>query len=396
MRSAATVAMAIALAVSACGGDASSADTTLPSPAAVPTTVPPPDTTEPPAEEAAVAPTTVPSGPPFLYQGSRGPWVAALQALLICSGQAGMDADGVFGERTAVAVANSQADAGRSLTGEPDRALFALLARQCERVEVVAVAGGGSVLVAGNVGGEDADRFLVEVEAGQVLRLSVEPMLSLTVEDPGGNALAADSGVIAYEIPVAGVAGVVVSAPVPADYLLEIALGPPGPGFVTGPHPEEDFDAAAWPGSAWPGPGAGGLVDAGGPEFCTGGPDGCVRHRIVVVGHPGVFSGSGADNPAPVMAWLVRYGTGWGDGEEPGEVVAALAFTAPIGDSVFDDCTPPGGSGPVVAYGDRLRGILTGAVGWDGAAGELSRVDPGRLVCRGPAGEPVAVGPGFG
>jgi hypothetical protein len=322
--------------------------------------------------------------------------VAALQALLICNGQTGIDADGVFGERTAVAVANSQADAGRSLTGEPDLALFALLARRCERVEAVAVAGGRSVRVAGNVGGEDVDRFLVEVEAGQVLRLSVEPMLPLAVEDPGGSALTADSGVIASEMPVAGVASVVVSAPVPANYLLEIAVGSPGPGFATGPHPGEVFDAAAWPGSAWPGSTDGGLVDAGGLEFCVDGPDGCVRHRIMVVGHPGAFSGSGADNPAPVMAWLVRYGAGPGDGEEPGEVVAALAFTAPIGDSVFADCAPPGGNGPVVAYGDRLRGILTGAIGWDGAPGELSRVDPGRLVCRGPAGEPVAVGPGFG
>jgi peptidoglycan hydrolase-like protein with peptidoglycan-binding domain len=139
---------------------------------------------------AAVTTTTQPggriilsvNGPAFIKETEKGPYVAALQFYLVCTGHGQPSAgggevtiDGSFGPITADAVAYYQAELRLIPTGDPDEATFASLARDCRDERTVAFAEGESeVEIAGSTAPGDEEVFIIDGREGQVLGLRTD------------------------------------------------------------------------------------------------------------------------------------------------------------------------------------------------------------------------------
>ena len=190
----------------------------------------------------------------------------------------------------------------------------------------------------------------------------------------------------------------VVEAPAATTYLLRIDLAPPGEtgedtGVVEGP-----FEADDWIGMEWNGNLPGGLVDHGGTTDCDGeeSDSPCHAYYGTIVSRPGGFTGSGADNPVEAMAWLLRDTGAMVDGQAVWQIVDAVVFEAPIGDTVLSMCYPQGAAHRLIAHADLVKGTVTAAVGWNWLSQVIEVIPPDRVVCVDGAGDRIAVGPGFG
>ena len=135
------------------------------------------------------------NGPAFVHEGDRGPYVAALQHYLVCTGHAqpsqeggSVSVDGVYGPITADAVAFYQAELRRIPTGDPDEDTFASLARDCREEQTVTFDEGATTTeVAGNAAPGDEEVFVMNGRDGQVLSIRpTEGLVTLTVVGADG------------------------------------------------------------------------------------------------------------------------------------------------------------------------------------------------------------------
>ncbi len=225
----APIAVVVAVAVGACGGDAVSSATTTTAGETTPTVVLTPTTTTSGLVQLE------PNAEPFIRLGERGEYVAALQFLLICNGYERMGeeapavtVDGVFGPITGSLVAYAQAEMRRVPTGEPDEATFAALARRCGAERTIEfVEGESEVRVAGNVDPNDDDAFLLEGVAGQHLGLEVlDGPVQVTVQASEGTTIKAAGDEVPWsqELPADGVYRIRVISDETASYALRIEL----------------------------------------------------------------------------------------------------------------------------------------------------------------------------
>lgn len=165
-------------------------------PAAAPTTTTVTTTTAPTATtQPAGRVILTANGPSFIREGDRGPYVAALQHYLACTGHAqpsqeggSVSVDGVYGPITADAVAYYQAELRRIPTGDPDEETFASLARDCREAQTVTFdEGATSTEVAGNAAAGDEEVFVMAGREGQVLSIRpTEGLVTITVVGADG------------------------------------------------------------------------------------------------------------------------------------------------------------------------------------------------------------------
>lgn len=172
-----------------------------------------------------------PNAAPFLRQGDRGPYVAALQFYLLCvgieepePGGSVVTVDGSFGPVTALAVAYYQAQLRRVPSGSPDEETFASLARDCDRERSLEFpVGEFSEEVAGHAAPGNDQVFFYEGGDGQVLRLTpVEGAVGIAVYAADGSPVAvAETGErFDAELPGAQLYSIRVSASAPTSFLL--------------------------------------------------------------------------------------------------------------------------------------------------------------------------------
>ncbi|MCJ7726287.1 MAG: peptidoglycan-binding protein [Acidimicrobiia bacterium] len=382
--------LVVVLVGAACGDDTSPALETVATTSTTTTTT---------STTTTTTTTTLPSGPVFIREGDRGNEVVALQTLLTCAGYGTLVADGVYGSKTAAAVQAAQAAFSKEQTGEPDEETFALVSRECDRAELLDLGGDGSTLLVGNVADGDDDLFTVGVRTGSVLTVETDHSVTLRVDGEDGGSLESQDGRLVYESPAAQLATIAVSATAPTTYVLSVDLAPPGAnaGGEAGGG-EGPVDAAEGIGKDWSGDLPGGLVDFDGTVDCVGEESGsdCHAYYGTIVARPGSFTGSGADNPIEAMAWLLRNTGAQVNGHALWEIVDAVVFEAPIGDTVLNECYPRGGGRNLVVHADLTLGSVTGAVQWDWLSQEISIIAPDGIVCVNGAGDHIAVGPGFG
>ena len=181
--------------------------------------------------EAATTAAPRPPGPAFIMKGESGPYVRALQSYLDCAGYGPLAIDGVFGDGTAGAVSEAQADENKISNGEPDEETFAWLSRACFDDRVVGFsAGASSADVAGNAAPGDDDVLRIRVLAGQEMTVTVQGAVEIAIQGADGNVLHRPDGSaqVTVAIPSAQNYFIRVSAASPTSYLLTITV-PPGP-----------------------------------------------------------------------------------------------------------------------------------------------------------------------
>ena len=177
------------------------------------------------------------NGEPFITEGDRGAYVAALQFYLICTGHAEpapgalVTIDGSFGPLTADAVAWYQAELRRIPTGNPDEATFWSLARDCADERPITFPDGEvSADVAGSVGPGDQEIFGFDGARGQILRLTlVEGDVTIAVLGPDGTEVDAtvEEGFVEAELAGAVSYTIRVSATVDTSFLITAAVRSP-------------------------------------------------------------------------------------------------------------------------------------------------------------------------
>jgi peptidoglycan hydrolase-like protein with peptidoglycan-binding domain len=151
--------------------------------------------------------TLSPNGPAFILEGTRGPYVEALQHYLVCTGHGqprtdgAVSVDGVFGPITADAVAWYQAELRRIPTGDPDEETFASLARDCDTDRTIAFEPGVIVIeVAGNAAPGDDDVLVLSGQDGQVLSIELtEGAVTITVTGADGSTVDGDTSTGRWE-----------------------------------------------------------------------------------------------------------------------------------------------------------------------------------------------------
>lgn len=199
--------MAWALVAVACtGSTATTTTTTPPTTGASTTTAPAPTTTTEPL---------IPNGPALVGEGDSNELVAAVQFLLNCNGYGAGAVDGVYGPNTRSAIESVQRDMGREVTGGIDDETFAELARSCDETRRVVLDDlMTQVVVAGNTSAPDPDGYLVRVDEGATL--------TVTVSSADGGARAAARGVDGSSLGRPPAAVWAAEAPSTQDYLVEI------------------------------------------------------------------------------------------------------------------------------------------------------------------------------
>ena len=183
----------LATVLSACtGGEAesttSSTSSTVPA-STTTTTLSPPDTSGDVVLQE--------NGPVFIADTDRGPLVASLQFLLVCTGfdrptsdSPEMIIDGIYGPITSQAVAYAQASLRRIPTGEVDEETFAELSRRCEANRQLDFSEGSVASVAGNVAPGDEDVYALALRADQRVTVAIrQGDVDVVVEDASGEVL---------------------------------------------------------------------------------------------------------------------------------------------------------------------------------------------------------------
>ncbi|HSM02524.1 MAG TPA: peptidoglycan-binding domain-containing protein [Acidimicrobiia bacterium] len=214
-----------AVALSACGG------TSAPTTTSTSTTLPVTTTT------IGGRVTLEPNDTPFVSQGDRGAYVAALQFYLICTGHeepspgALVTIDGSFGPLTADAVAWYQAELRRIPTGDPDEATFQSLARDCADDRSITFPDGEVITdVAGSAGPGDPETFVFDGARGQILSLNVtEGDVTVTILGPDGEEVDAtvEEGFTEAELAGAVTYTIRVSATTETSFLMTAAVRSP-------------------------------------------------------------------------------------------------------------------------------------------------------------------------
>lgn len=216
--------LAVALVATAC--TASSATTTT-------TTAPPttmaPTTTAPPAGDTGF----VSDGDVFIPEGTRGPFVEAMQFYLVCAGHQTVGdegpevtIDGAFGPITGDAVALFQAINGIIPTGEPSESTFALMARSCATARPVGFEEGATTTeVAGHTSPDDPDVLTIAGSAKQLLTLVVlEGDVTVSVTGADGAEVQSATTPWEAELPAAQDYLIRVDAPGGTSYRLSVGL----------------------------------------------------------------------------------------------------------------------------------------------------------------------------
>lgn len=172
------LAVALALTVAACGGDAQSpaSDTSVTTATTVASSEPPTDTSAPTTSTTST--TAAPTGP-LVQEGDRNATVAAFQHLLNCAGYGQLVVDGVFGPATLAAVEAAQTALNKTVDGAPDDATLAELSRQCNAVRRIDVRQTSAVV--GNVAPGDSESFIFAARAGTEITVAVSPPTGVTV-----------------------------------------------------------------------------------------------------------------------------------------------------------------------------------------------------------------------
>jgi peptidoglycan hydrolase-like protein with peptidoglycan-binding domain len=219
--------LAVAMAAAACSGETTSTTT-----AETTTTI----TTATTVATGRV--TLTPNGAPFILEGTRGPYVAALQHYLVCTGHAqpspgggSVTADGVFGPITADAVAYYQAELRLIPTGDPDEATFASLARDCNDERTITFEEGANTTeIAGSVAPGDNENLVLAGTNGEVLTiLTADGVVDLTVTGADGTVVddATPGETWEAELPVDQNYSITVSAASNVSYRLTLSTRSP-------------------------------------------------------------------------------------------------------------------------------------------------------------------------
>lgn len=178
------------------------------------------------------------NGPAFILEGTRGPYVEALQHYLVCTGHGqptvdggSVSIDGVYGPITADAVAWYQAELRRIPTGEPDAEVFASLARDCSTAREISFEPGVVVLeVAGNAAPGDEDVMIISGEKGQVLSITLgEGAVTISVVGTDGSPIegATATGGWDAELPATQPYQIRIGADTPTSYQLTLSTRSP-------------------------------------------------------------------------------------------------------------------------------------------------------------------------
>lgn len=219
--------LGVTLAVAACSGD------TVPVTTSSSTTTLVTTTTTPDGRVTLTA-----NGPAFILEGTRGPFVEALQHYLVCTdhaqpttGGGSVSVDGVFGPITADAVAYYQAELRRIPTGDPDEDTFASLARDCDADRTIEFeAGTNTKEVAGNAAPNDDDILVLAGQDGQVLSIQLtEGAVTITVIGPDGSPIDGATATNGWEaeLPADGDYRIQVAADSASSYLLTFSTRSP-------------------------------------------------------------------------------------------------------------------------------------------------------------------------
>ncbi|MCJ7726820.1 MAG: peptidoglycan-binding protein [Acidimicrobiia bacterium] len=177
------LAAALALAVTACGGDGSALTTsTIPNATTTPdastttaSTVPAETTTS----TSTTTTTTLPSGPALATEGDNNETVEAFQWLLNCNGYGDLTIDGAFGPATLAAVEAAQIAIGKADDGAPDEETLAALSRTCS--EDRRITPDTAVTLVGNAAPEDPETYPVALLSDSVLTAAITPAAGLTI-----------------------------------------------------------------------------------------------------------------------------------------------------------------------------------------------------------------------
>jgi peptidoglycan hydrolase-like protein with peptidoglycan-binding domain len=372
------------LVAAGCSGEAAetgeTAETTAPTaaPDGTSTTRPDETTTSTSTASDTSAGSTEPL-PAFLVEGDRGSYVAALQFLLDCAGYGPVTVDGVFGPRTAQAVRLAQGAEGKRITGEPDEATFALLARACGERRVLYLvsdgqfdASGNTILeIAGNVADGDPDTFDLAIDGGRSISVEVvmRAPVDVSVEGPDGTVLhPPGETTFTVEIPVTEVYTIRVSGVGPASYQLFLKI-PPRP-------PDEPFDPSEWIGIEYSGDHPEGLEFVRGQ--CVGVDLSCdyaftLTVRPEAVGLSGIISG-----PVDYLGLLERsLGNAW-------RIVDAETVRVDGDEIVSATCFTNEGNVETVGIWDYPERILH-AFAWNVEDEQLSLIPGDAVTCLDPA-----------
>jgi len=215
--------LTVALVAAACTSSTPATTTTAP-----PTTTAPTTTTPQAGSDGFVS-----DGEVFIPEGTRGPFVEAMQFYLVCTGHetVGTDGpevtvDGAFGPITGDAVALFQAINGIIPTGEPSESTFALMARSCATERPVGFeAGATTTEVAGNTTPDDPDVLTVPGAAKQLLTLVVlEGDVTFTVTGAEGTEVQSATTPWEAELPATQDYLIQVAAAADTSYRLSVGL----------------------------------------------------------------------------------------------------------------------------------------------------------------------------
>jgi peptidoglycan hydrolase-like protein with peptidoglycan-binding domain len=172
-------------------------------------------------------------GDVFIPEGTRGPFVEAMQYYLVCAGHqtVGLDGpevtvDGAFGPITGDAVALFQAINGIIPTGEPSESTFALMARSCATARPVGFeAGATTTEVAGHATPDDPDVLTIAGAAKQLLTLvALEGDVTFSVTGADGSEVQSSTSPWEAELPTTQDYVVQVDAAGETSYRLSVGL----------------------------------------------------------------------------------------------------------------------------------------------------------------------------
>jgi peptidoglycan hydrolase-like protein with peptidoglycan-binding domain len=397
-----TTAILLVVLLAGCGGgDGEGAETTTPEDGGTEAT-----TAETTATTAAATTTEAlrPTGDALVENGDRGIIVWSLQSLLACAGYGPIDVDGVFGPQTQGAVEAAQRAEGAQVTGAPDRESYAVLSRACDRTDPLLLMADGTAGEAfGNVAADDPDRFTVDLGAGDLISVTVEPpgVFGVSVAGPDGMVVAEGAAVTTLDAfaAVDGEHVIVVSTTGSAALYSLAALIVAGDDDDTTTTTDatattvapEALEPADWIGEQFQDIGQGLDAHASSAVCFEDRPE--CDYSLFVVGYP-VDTGPLGEYPADteVMAWLTLDV----DGNDQGvvwEIVDADLLVIPEGATLLDMCFSDGTTDrQLIGIANLDDATLYQSIEGDAGSDSLLISDGTGVTCYDGAGDEIASG----